>query len=666
MPDSRQPVVHSIRLPLVSALTPAEVMPWLRDDRRPFVLQGEWFGFERGTVLGSNPVRVADPATEDPFALLDQPRPEHDGEALIGGGWVGWLGYGLGARLERLPPSPPAPIPRRGYSLAFHDHVLIHDGERWWFEALTTENATAAAIDAHLRRWQNRLSAAPPAARPARVGQFKLRPGGPGAHLYAVDDCRRRIAAGDLFQANICMRLEAELEGDALDLAPAALAAAAPRFGALVDGVLSLSPERFLRSQHGEVQTEPIKGTRPRLGDPATQAAAGAELEASLKDEAEHVMIVDLMRNDLGRVCRYGSVEAQGPRLEAHAGVWHLVSTVSGALRDGITDGQLLRATFPPGSVTGAPKIQAMKVISELEQTAREAYTGTIGMVSPLAGLDLNVAIRTFEFAEDRVWFGAGGGVVADSEADQELAEAFTKASGPTSALGSGAPMPPRPLPRPTATRFERALDHGSRPDPRCGVLETLLADAGRAVELDAHLARLARSVLTLFGLELPDGLAGQVRAVAEADPTRLRIRVIVEPDGAVRIAASAAPAPVAVATVRLRPYVLPGGLGEHKWADRRLMDALVAAAPGTMPLLLDADGSVLEAASANIWIREGEHERTPPTDGRILAGVTRAQRLRDGSAAATEPLSVQRLLAADAVYLTSSIAGIRPAIMEP
>ena len=157
-----------------------------------------------------------------------------------------------------------------------------------------------------------------------------------------------RIAAGELYEANLCVRLEARYDGDPLDLFARAVPVASPRFGAFVDGVVSLSPERFLRRDGREVWTEPIKGTRPRVGAAAAQDAALRELEASGKDAAEHVMIVDLMRNDLGRVCRYGSVRAEAPRIEPHAGVWHLVSTVSGRLRDGVGDGELLRASFPP------------------------------------------------------------------------------------------------------------------------------------------------------------------------------------------------------------------------------------------------------------------------------------------------------------------------------
>jgi para-aminobenzoate synthetase/4-amino-4-deoxychorismate lyase len=199
-----------------------------------------------------------------------------------------------------------------------------------------------------------------------------------------------------------------------------------------------LSPELFLRRAGDTVLTAPIKGTIKRSDDEITAQATLAELRGSAKDAAEHVMIVDLMRNDLGRVCAYGTIEAPlAPEAESHPGVWHLVSKVRGRLRPGVGNGELLRATFPPGSVTGAPKVQAMRVISQLEQTRREVYTGGIGFASPVAGLELSVAIRTFEHRNGCLWLGAGGGIVADSDPENEFEEALLKAGPLAAAIGS-------------------------------------------------------------------------------------------------------------------------------------------------------------------------------------------------------------------------------------
>jgi para-aminobenzoate synthetase / 4-amino-4-deoxychorismate lyase len=648
--------LQSVRVPLDSCLTPADAVRWLRGDPRPFALVGDWLG--GSTLLGSDPVRIAD-GDDDPFAAIEA-MPAVEGEATVGGGWVGWLSYGLGARIERLPPPPPARVVRPPFSLAFYDHVVQFDGERWWFEALVSP-AREDALRERCELWRARLQTGPPPSRPAVTTPFAVVSNGEAGHLAAVADCRRRIVAGEIYQANVCLRLEAELEGELLDLFGRALERAAPRFGALVDGTLSLSPERFLRRDGRIVSTEPIKGTAPRGGDEHARRAAREALLASTKDAAEHVMIVDLMRNDLGRVCDYGTISVDPARIEAHAGVWHLVSTVSGRLREGVGDGALLRATFPPGSVTGAPKVQAMKVIATLEATRRELYTGAIGIVSPVAGLDLSVVIRTFEAAAGRIWFGAGGGIVADSEPELELNEALVKASGPVAAIGGRVVSDPsRAVRRRVPARA--ALEYGSRPDPEQGVFETVLVQRGQPVALEAHLARLAGSLTELYEVELDPAAEDRARTAAAAAGTeRARLRILADPFGGLEVTVSEAGAR-GHEPAQLMPYVLPGGLGRHKWRDRRLLEALTAR--GAVPLLVDTDGLVLEAAYANVWIAEGGQLLTPPADGRILPGITRAVILETEPGAREEPIELARLGRAEAVFLTSSISGRHPALI--
>jgi len=651
-----------MRVALEGALSPEQAVTWLRGEERPFALVGDWLGGL--TVMGSSPARVAG-VDADPFALLaEQPSVVSDG-ALVGGGWVGWLGYGLGERVEQLPPSPPAPSARPAFSLAFYDHVIVYDGAQWWFEALWSTERDAFLRE-RLELWRARLSEGPRAPRHAETTPFRLAGNGAAGHVEAVADCRRRIAAGELYEANLCVRLEARLKGDPLELFARALPVARPRFGAFVEGAVSLSPERFLRRRGREVWTEPIKGTRPRVGATASREAARRELTASQKDAAEHVMIVDLMRNDLGRVCAYGTVRAEAPRIEPHSGVWHLVSTVRGRLRDGVSDGELVRASFPPGSVTGAPKVQAMKVIAELEATRREAYTGAIGIGSPLAGLDLSVVIRTFEVSGDAIWLGAGGAIVADSEPDRELAEAFDKAAGPIAAIGgelvrsSDVPsVPSRRLPR-------RALLHGNRPNPALGVFETVLVEGGRPVALEQHLERLAASLRSLYDVTLPATVPAGAWAAAAQTRERSRLRVLADPTGPIRISMSpAGPVYALRHPARLEPFTLPGGLGAHKWRDRRLLDALHGLARGAVPLIVDTDGCVLEAAYANLWIVEDDELITPPADGRILPGTVRAAILAGDGTAREEAIDLERLADADEVFLTSSISGRHPARLE-
>ncbi len=438
-------VASLLRVPLRSALTPPQMLAALRDEPMPFALSGSWAG--GGAVLGSEPLAVASP-DGDPFATLDD-LPQLAARDLahpdaVGGGWFGWLGYRLGARIEQLPAGPPRPVALPEFHLAYYDNVLRLDpAGRWWFEALVTDGRRAQLHERldRLRAIVQRSPVSPsgPIAPPAPL---RLTATAADHHLEAVADCRARIAAGEIFQANICLRLESRWNGSPLELLSRALETISPPYAAAFTtpngGITSLSPELFLRRRGARVTTAPIKGTIPRELDPAAAAAARKALQRSAKDAAEHVMIVDLMRNDLGRVCTYGSIVAPvEPTAEPHPGLWHLVSRVHGELRPEFGNRELLRATFPPGSVTGAPKVQAMKVIAALEPTGREVYTGAIGFSSPVAGLELSVAIRTLELRDEAIWLGAGGGIVADSDPRSELEEALAKARPIAAAVGT-------------------------------------------------------------------------------------------------------------------------------------------------------------------------------------------------------------------------------------
>jgi anthranilate/para-aminobenzoate synthase component I len=437
-----------IREPLRSDWIAADAIHAVAGERLPFALTGAWAG--GGAIVSSEPLTVVGPAEVgdgDPFAVLDRLPSVTGADAApstaVGGGWFGWLGYRLAAAVERVPLTSVRPVPMPELHLAYYDHVLRLDPDgRWWFEALATDDRRAE-LRRRLRELRTRLAGAPPPPRETTPETFIVQAAAAEAHVEAVAACRARIAAGEIFQANLCLRLDSRWEGDAAALSATALRRIAPPYAATFDtpagSVASLSPELFLRRRGDRVVTAPIKGTIARSGDPDEDALTLARLRGSAKDAAEHVMIVDLMRNDIGRVCTYGSVRAPRlPTAEAHPGLWHLVSRVEGTLRPSAGDAALLRATFPPGSVTGAPKVQALRVIAELEDTAREIYTGSIGYCSPLAGLELNVAIRTLELRDGRLWLGAGGGIVADSDPRAELEEAIAKARPIAAAVGAG------------------------------------------------------------------------------------------------------------------------------------------------------------------------------------------------------------------------------------
>jgi len=439
------------------------VLAALSDEPLAFALAGRWAG--GGAIVGSTPIAVADDG-DDPFAILDElptvaagrghghavvtSGPEPVPELAVGGGWFGWLGYRLAARVECVPLGPPRPVAMPEFHLAYYDNILRQDPDgRWWFEALVSD-AREADLDRRRRRLGDLLSS-PPAPR---VAAHDRKPPAPdrdrlvlganaaAAHLAAITACCERIAAGEIFQANLCVRLQAAANRSEVALFARGIRSGPPPFAATFStprgSIVSLSPELFLRRRGDHVMTAPIKGTAARGASTIADEAARARLLRSAKDAAEHVMIVDLMRNDLGRVSAYGSVRAAPvPTAQAHPGLWHLVTTVEGDLRPHTSNADLLRATFPPGSVTGAPKVQALTVIAELEHTGREIYTGTIGYVSPLAGLELSVAIRTLELCGDTMWLGAGGGIVADSDPARELEEALVKARSVATAIGT-------------------------------------------------------------------------------------------------------------------------------------------------------------------------------------------------------------------------------------
>ncbi|MDX6726581.1 MAG: para-aminobenzoate synthetase / 4-amino-4-deoxychorismate lyase [Baekduia sp.] len=673
---------RAVRIALQGDVPAAHAGLLVRDDERPFALVGRWAG--AAAIAGSAPLRVAD-AAEDPFALLDeQPLVTGAPEGFVGGGWFGMLGYGLGRRLEALQPPPPAPRAERlpGAVLAFHDHVLRLDRDgRWWFEALWTD-ARAAALEARLQTLHDRVAAGVDGPRTVVTGTWRATPS-PGGHARAVAACRERIAAGDLFQANLALRLRAMLqEGDAVDLFARGAGALSPDRAAWLSGpwgaIASLSPELFVARSGERVRTAPIKGTRPRPADPAAAEAERAALACAPKDRAENVMIVDLMRNDLGRISVPGTVTVTAlAEVRPHAGVWHLVSEVEGRRRAGVGDGALVAALFPPGSVTGAPKLAAMDVISELESVERQAFCGAIGFASPTAGLELSVAIRTFEVRDGEAWLDVGGGVVADSDPGAEAAEALAKArplmaaigarledaavagragAGP---LGNAPPQPPLGAVVPVPLRL--GSRPAPRPDPAGGVFETVLVLDGVAVAADAHLARLAASAQELYGVRLPAALPALLHHAALEQGGPCRIRVVLAAGGDVTLEAAPLPAPGAPAA--LEPVTVPGGLGDHKWRDRRLIDALEAAVAPAVPLLVDLDGFVLETTRANVLALVGDVLVTPPLDGRILPGVTRGRAL----AAATElrltrderPLPLAELVAAGAVVTSGALRGL-------
>jgi len=345
---------------------------------------------------------------------------------------VGWLSYELGRRLVGLPAGGDEGGAEPLFEFHLHDAIWSRD---------TGGAATIFASDAAAaRRLASILDHPSTSSRPATGPLEPAHP--PAVFLNGVRRILDYLQAGDVYQVNLSRRLVATCGAGDPSFIAAALRAHAPAphaaFIAAADGrgadgwraLIGNSPERFLSvDRAGVVETRPIKGTRPRGQTRQLDRAAAAELGASAKDRAEHVMIVDLERNDLGRVCVTGSVEvASLARSVALPTVHHLISTVRGRLRPGVGLAALLAATFPGGSVTGAPKRRAMQIIDELEPTPRGAYTGATGWLGAAGDLDLAIAIRTAVVREGRLTVSVGGGIVADSTPETELEETEVKA----------------------------------------------------------------------------------------------------------------------------------------------------------------------------------------------------------------------------------------------
>jgi para-aminobenzoate synthetase component I len=360
------------------------------------------------------------------------------------GGLIGAFAYDLGRRIERIAPATVVDRPQPELFLRIADLVLAvaPGGQRAWFVTRPVPTPLVPVPDrsglaARLADAQTHIEATPTTAvgspdrratpTPQTVSTSLPRE----RYLTAVGRILDQIAAGEVFQVNLTQRLTARWPGDTLSLYRALRQVSQAAYGAALPaiGVASVSPESFLEVHGSRVVTRPIKGTRPRAADATLDAALADDLATSTKDRAENVMVVDMERNDLGRVCRPGTVRVPHlTEVEGHPTVWHLVSTVTGELRDGIGYGELLRATFPCGSITGAPKVSAMQRIEDLEGVRRGWYCGAIGFLGP-GRAALSVAIRTATLGPDgRVDYGAGGGIVADSDPEAELAESLDKA----------------------------------------------------------------------------------------------------------------------------------------------------------------------------------------------------------------------------------------------
>ena len=388
----------------------------------------------------------------NPFHMLDciikQYTVQTDTVTLpfIGGG-VGYLAYDLCHFIENLPATVTDDLLLPDCYFCFYDRVLAYDHleEKWYLSLIDFNNSQGSrseeAVEKQIRESEEELLATIKDAqkfecnpvngkkiRPVLVSNFTKE-----EYLRAVKRAKEYIYAGDIYQVNLSQRFHTKLPMKPFQLFKKLRSINPAPFACYLnlDGltIVSSSPERFLKLEGDFIQTRPIKGTRPRGRDAKEDQRLKTELVNSQKDRAELNMIVDLERNDIGRVCDYGSVRvAEHAIVEAYSTVFHLVSTIEGRLLERYNCVDLLKACFPGGSITGAPKIRAMEIIDELEPTARSIYTGSVGYVGFDGRMDMNIAIRTFLIKGEDVYFQVGGGIVADSTLEGEYDETLDKA----------------------------------------------------------------------------------------------------------------------------------------------------------------------------------------------------------------------------------------------
>ena len=474
-------MVKSLRIPLIeeldTELSPLEAFECIKDGRFSFFLDSGMDPDKLGrySFMGCDPFLVLSTRgnegiltqgkakariTGNPFDILhhlleiyrldSSPAP-----VPFVGGAVGYLSYDLCHFIESLPATAADDLKLPECYFGFYDLIIAFDhleGKSYVIssgfpelrepERIARANRRIAEIKNKLTVVSDSCAKSPvtPASSPAKPTAALKSNFTHKEYVDTVEKARQYIIAGDIFEVNLSQRFETELSITPYELYKRLRQINPAPFAAYLDfdgvAVVSTSPERFLQLRGDCVETRPIKGTRPRGKSEEADDALADELLASTKDRAENIMIVDLERNDLGRVCRFGTIKVtELAILETFPTVFHLTSTITGRLREGKNGIDLLKATFPGGSITGAPKVRAMEIIDELEPTKRSVYTGSIGYLGFNGDLDLNISIRTFLVKEGRAYFQVGGAVVYDSVPEAEYQETLDKGKALIDAL---------------------------------------------------------------------------------------------------------------------------------------------------------------------------------------------------------------------------------------
>jgi aminodeoxychorismate synthase component I len=612
----------------------------------------------------------------DPFAALGDVLAGYRAATLPGlppfqGGAAGLFAYDLAHHLERLPRARCDDFKLPDLVVGFYDWVLAldhHQCRAWLISTGFPETdprrrrQRAARRLRQVRAW---LQSTPRLAKPRSVATLSPKdlspqyvvPGRPTltsnfdeqGYLAAARRAIEYIHAGDCFQVNLAQRLLSaqliptlELFGRLRQCNPAPFSALFDPGDGLV--IASASPERFLKVENREVEARPIKGTRPRCITPAVDAAQRRELLASAKDRAENVMIVDLLRNDLGRLCNFGSVTVEELfAVERYPTLWQMTSTITGALRADVGYHDIFRALFPCGSVTGAPKVRAMQLLAQLEAAPRSVYTGAIGFFAREQTV-FNVAIRTLQLDEENASMGVGSGIVIDSNASDEYRECLLKAEFLNN----------------TTESFS--------------LIETMKWQ-GEYSLLDLHLDRLEdsaayfdfpcdrkeiKSILLQTAMNFPNRAPRKVRLLLD-EAERIHIEHEILPP----LTEEASPAQVCIANQRTdaRDRFLC-----HKTTNRPVYaEAIKAAAAAGFAdvLFLNHEGQVTEGAISNIFIEKDSRWFTPPVVCGLLNGIYRRHLLATRPEIQEKILSIDDMKTATAIYLTNAVRGLRQVTID-
>ena len=695
-----------------------ELFEPLSHDRYCFLLDSgcDYLKLGRYSILGSEPKTIirsrkgmletesdgiVGQSHGDPLKKLEDiinaGKSDYDGPLPFTGGLVGYIGYGLSPLTVgvKIKDDEKANIPDMEFGL-YEDAVVCDnlEGRVWLVSCCKSEEKCRSKL-CELRLRLTRKSVASSGGNLGRVTSLES-DYAKEKYIEAVKKVKDYIREGDIYQANISQRYSGAIDCDGWSLYkrlrkmnPAPYAAYL-RFGDTE--ILSSSPERFLRVHERNIETRPIKGTRPRGANKPEDERLASELLASVKDKAEHLMIVDLERNDLGKICEYGSVTVpEFEALESYETVHHMVSTVHGTLRPEVGMVDCIRACFPGGSITGAPKVRSMEIIDEIEPKGRGLYTGSIGYISLNGRVDLNIVIRTMVYTRGRVFFNVGGGVVADSDPQVEYDETIDKARALFQSLGVEGYGTMKTCVNGNVIDEDKAilspLDYGILYG--YGIFETMRADKGVVSKLKRHLLRLRRAASEIhIPLQWSDDeMAAMIDATLRANglsdayvrvtvtrgkgEPRLNIPEDTKPTLTVLVRSLPEPVLSATAAVSTRYRVYSKDIRSRIKSTNYLNNALAKREAEELKvdemILLNEDGLITECSTANIFLVKDGRIITPSTESGALSGITREAVIEIaremGLPVEERDVAPDEIAHATEVFKTNSISGILPLI---